>query len=504
MVKLCSKGRDDMRYSHIFWDFNGTIIDDVGNALNCVNDMLERKGRAPITLDDYYTYVETPIIGFYRHILPPEELDFDEISRQYHYDYARHMNETGLADGAYELLHKLKAMGMHQYIITANIITEARELVEKFGIDNCFDKILGAENTLAESKIDRAKAFFETLNINRNNAILIGDTLHDLETANALGIDCVLVAYGHQGRRLLEANNAFTVNSLKEVEAIIFDDRNVDFHTHSTCSDGTVTPTELVNHAKNAGLSAFALTDHDSVDGIKEAQEEAERIGIEFVPGIEFSAAENTETHIIGLFIDPENKDLLKTIEKLKGSRKRRMEEICYKLRNLGMAITHEEALNIAGGNFVGRAHIAKLMVEKGYCTTIKECFEKYIGLGKPAYAEKNELSAIEAVQAIRAAGGLAFLAHLNQTGYDLNQLEDLLLKLKSAGLNGIEGYYPEYTAEQISDYRNLAHKLSLCFSGGSDFHGTIKPHIEIGVGSGSLSIPYFIMENMKNILKID
>ena len=493
-----------MRYSHIFWDFNGTIIDDVGNALQCVNDMLERKGRQPITLDDYYTYVETPIIGFYRHILPPDELDFQDISRQYHSDYARHINETGLAEGAYELLHKLKAMGVHQYIITANILSEAEELIEKFGISSCFDKILGAENTLAESKIDRAKAFFRELNINRNDAILIGDTLHDLETANALGIDCVLVSYGHQGRRLLEEHNAFTVNSLKDVEQIIFDNRVVDFHTHSTCSDGTLTPKALVNHAKKSGLSAFALTDHDSVDGIKEAKEEAERIGMEFIAGIEFSAAENTETHIIGLFIDPENETLLKTIEKLKGSRKRRMEEICFKLRNLGMDITHEEALEIAGGNFVGRAHIAKLMVEKGYCETIKECFEKYIGLGKPAYAEKNELSAVEAVKAIRAAGGLAFLAHLNQTGYSLEQLEELLLKLKSAGLNGIEGYYPEYTAEQISDYRALAEKLSLCFSGGSDYHAAMKPHIQIGVGTGDLSIPYFVLQNMKNILKID
>lgn len=493
-----------MRYSHIFWDFNGTIIDDVGNALQCVNDMLERKGRQPITLDDYYTYVETPIIGFYRHILPPDELDFQDISRQYHSDYARHINETGLAEGAYELLHKLKAMGVHQYIITANILSEAEELIEKFGISACFDKILGAENTLAESKIDRAKAFFKELNINRNDAILIGDTLHDLETANALGIDCVLVSYGHQGRRLLEEHNAFTVNSLKDVEKILFDNRIVDFHTHSTCSDGTLTPKELVNHAKKSGLSAFALTDHDSVDGIKEAKEEAERIGIEFIPGIEFSAAENTETHIIGLFINPENETLLKTIEKLKGSRKRRMEEICFKLRNLGMDITHDEALEIAGGNFVGRAHIAKLMVEKGYCETIKECFEKYIGLGKPAYAEKNELSAVEAVKAIRAAGGLAFLAHLNQTGYSLEQLEELLLKLKSAGLNGIEGYYPEYTAEQISDYRALAEKLSLCFSGGSDYHAAMKPHIQIGVGTGDLYIPYFVLQNMKNILKID
>ena len=491
-----------MRYGHIFWDFNGTIIDDVNNALACVNDMLLRKGKSPITLADYYTYIETPIVGFYRHILSAEELNFDEISKDFHKDYARHLDETRLADGAYDLLHRLKEMGANQYIITATHIDEATELTKKFGIYNCFDKILGADNVLAESKAQRAKTFFNSLNIKPSDALFIGDTLHDLETANELGVDCVLVAYGHQGRKLLEEHNAYTVENLKEVEKIIFDKRTVDFHTHSTCSDGTLTPTELVNHAKNSGLSAFALTDHDSVDGIKDAKKEAERIGIEFIPGIEFSAADDTETHIIGLFIDPENEELLKTITNLKGSRKRRMEEICAKLRALGFNIAHEEALELAGGTFVGRAHIAKLMVQKGYCETVQECFEKYIGLNKPAYAEKNELTAEEAVRAIRASGGLAFLAHLNQTKYDISELRSLLIKLKHAGLNGIEGYYPEYTEEHIKDYRNLASELSLALSGGSDYHADMKPHISIGTGKGNLSVPYYILENMKGILR--
>ena len=489
-----------MRYHYIFWDFNGTVIDDVHNALGCVNDLLERKQRNPITLEDYYNYVETPIVGFYHHILPPEEIDFEEISKDYHRDYAKRIDETHLAEGAYELMHSLKEQGAHQYIITANHIDEVTDLMKKFGIYECVDNILGAENTLAESKIQRAQNFFKSLAIDPNDAIFIGDTLHDLETANALGIDCILVEYGHQGKRLLREHNAFTVSTLEDVEKIINDNRRVDFHTHSTCSDGMLTPTELVKHAEKMGLSAFALTDHDSVDGIKEAMKEAENHSIEFIPGIEFSAADDTETHIIGLFIDPDNEILLNTIKKLKDSRKRRMEDICNKLRALGFEITHDEALEVAGGNFVGRAHIAKLLVKKGYCATIKECFEKYIGLGKPAYSEKNELTATEAVQSIRAAGGLAFLAHLNQTGYDLEKTEKLLTKLKEAGLNGIEGYYPEYTPEHITEYRELALKLKLALSGGSDYHAQMKPHIEIGVGTGSLHIPYYVFENLKNI----
>lgn len=491
-----------MRYHYIFWDFNGTVIDDVHNALGCVNDLLERKNRTPITLSEYYNYVETPIIGFYRHILPPEELNFDEISRDYHKDYAKRIDETQLAEGAYELMHSLKEQGVHQYIVTANHIDEVTQLINRFGIEDCVEQILGAQNTLAESKTERAKKLFSSLNIHPNDAIFIGDTLHDLETANAMGIDCVLVEYGHQGRKLLREHNAFTVPSIKDVENIIYDNRTVDFHTHSTCSDGTLTPSELVRHAEKSGLSAFALTDHDSVDGIKEAMAEAEKCNIEFIPGIEFSAADDTETHIIGLFIDPENEKLLGTIKKLKDSRRRRMEDICRKLRDLGFTITHEEALEVAGGNFVGRAHIAKLMVTKGYCETVKECFDKYIGLGKPAYSEKNELTATEAVKSIRAAGGLAFLAHLNQTGYDLEQLENLLTELKEAGLIGIEGYYPEYTPEHTSQYRTLAEKLSLAVSGGSDYHADMKPHIQIGVGKGDLRIPYYILENLKNILK--
>lgn len=489
-----------MRYHYIFWDFNGTLIDDVHNALGCVNDLLQRKNRPFITLEDYYNYVETPIIGFYRHILPPEELDFDEISRDYHRDYAKRIDETHLAEGAYELMHALQAAGAHQYIVTANIIDECIELTKRFGIYDCVEKILGASDTLAESKTERAKKLFDSLNIDRNDAVFIGDTLHDLETANALGIDCVLVEYGHQGKKLLREHNAFTVESLKEVERIIYDERVVDLHTHSTFSDGTLTPTELVMHAEKSGLSAFALTDHDSVDGIKEATEAAKNSNIEFIPGIEFSAAEKTETHIIGLFIDPENETLLNTIKRLKENRQKRMKDICFKLHNMGFDISYEEVLHSAGGAFVGRAHIAKLMMEKGYCETIRACFDKYIGLGKPAYSEKTELTATEAVKAIRAAGGLAFLAHLNQTGFNENELTELLCELKSAGLNGIEGYYPEYTAEHISQYRALAEKLSLSLSGGSDYHAQMKPHIEIGVGTGSLKIPYFIYENLKAI----
>ncbi len=491
-----------MSYTHIFWDFNGTIIDDVGNALACVNDLLTRKGRSHITLEDYYTYVETPIIGFYYHILPPDEVDFDEISRAYHSDYARHLDETQLAEGAYDLLHSLCDKGIHQYIITANNIDEVHELLDKYRISDCFEAVLGADNNLAESKTQRALKLFEELKPDPRQVLFVGDTLHDLETANALGVDCVLVEYGHQGRRLLREKGAYTVPSLKEVEKIILDNRTIDLHTHSTCSDGTLTPRELVLHAKASGLSAIALTDHDTVDGIAQARECAEKIGLELIPGIEFSASDETETHIIGLFIDPESPELLALTRQLREHRKNRVSLICQKLQAMDMDITAEECQRLSGNEFVGRSHIAAILTEKGYCQSIPEAFDKYIGFGKPAYVRKNELTAAQAVKAIKDAGGLAFLAHLHQTKYSVPQLKNLLISLKEAGLDGIEGYYTEYTSQHIEDYRNLAIELSLRLSGGSDFHADMKPHIKIGTGTENLRIPYFILDSIKDLKK--
>lgn len=489
-----------MSYKHILWDWNGTLIDDVLNALACVNDMLARKGRNPITLSQYYEYVETPIIGFYRHILPPEELDFSEISENYHKDYARHIGETSLAENAEEVLENLKNHGIKQYIVTATHIDEATELTEKFGVKEYFEEILGPSDNLAQSKIQRAKELFLNRNIKRSEALFVGDTLHDYEVANALGIDCVLVSYGHQGRKLLSRSGCFIVDSLKEVEKIIFDDRKVDFHTHSTCSDGSLSPSELVRHAEKNGLSAIALTDHDSVDGVKEALKEAAKTGIELIPGIEFSVTGDTELHIIGLFVDVENDTLLKTVEKLRIARKNRMKDIIKKLRSLGFDVTYEEALKESRENFVGRLHIAQVMINKGYTNSVKETFDKYIGIGKPCYSDSKDLTYEEAINAISASGGISFLAHLNQTGYDEGKLRTVLSRMKEAGLTGIEGYYTEYTDEQTAEYRTLAADLGLAFSGGSDFHGTAKPNIEIGTGTGALHIPYFALENLKTI----
>ena len=176
------------------------------------------------------------------------------------------------------------------------------------------------------------------------------------------------------------------------------------------------------------------------------------------------------------------------------------MEEICKKLRDHGFDITYEEASQLAGGDFLGRAHIARLMLNKGYVSSVKEAFDKYIGLNKPCYAVKKEITPKDAITAIRNAGGLAFLAHLHQTKLNNERLFELLKELKGYGLNGIEGYYTEYTDENIIEFRTLAQKLGLFYSGGSDFHGSMKPQVNLKTGYGDLHIPYSTLSTLKRL----
>ena len=489
-----------MRYHNILWDWNGTLIDDAVTSLNCVNDMLKEMNKPLITLEQFYTYVETPIIGFYRHILTEDELDFSKISKSFHEAYNNRLSETELSSNALNVLQTLKKNGAKQYIITATKEESARKLTIKYGVNEYFDGIFGADNTLAESKVERALKFFNENNINPADTVFIGDTLHDLETANALGVDCILVTFGHQGKTIVENSGTVTADSLDEVLNIILDERAVDFHAHSTFSDGTFTPTELINHAVEVGLSAVALTDHDTVNGIEEAIEASKNKAIEFIPGIEFSVADGTEIHIIGLFIDHKNETLLNVIQKTRSQREVRMKGVIEKLQNLGFKITYEEAQKLAGGDFVGRAHIAHVLMDKGYVSTVKEAFDKYIGLNKPCYVEKKEITPKDAITAIRSAGGLAFLAHLHQTKFDFQKLDKLLEELKGYGLNGIEGYYTEYTNEHIKEFRTLAQKHGLFYSGGSDFHGSMKPTVKLRSGYSDLHIPYSILTTLKRL----
>ena len=272
----------------------------------------------------------------------------------------------------------------------------------------------------------------------------------------------------------------------------------IDLHTHSLKSDGSMTPAEVVREAKRAGLAAIALSDHDTVDGIREAVAEGEKIGVEVIPAIEFSVQSKTETHILGYFIDIENPDLLKTLKEVVDLRIERNYVTCQRLNELGFDITIEEVRALAPNNFVGRAHFARVLMDKGYTKSVKEGFDLYMTSGKYAYCEKQRLTARNAVELIGKCGGISFLAHPHLTKLGDDELKEFLKELKGFGLSGLEGDYTDYTPEMQEKYQAMAKELGLLISGGTDFHAAMKPHISIGTGLGNMKIPYSVLEAMK------
>ena len=272
----------------------------------------------------------------------------------------------------------------------------------------------------------------------------------------------------------------------------------IDLHTHSTCSDGSMTPAELVHHAKESGLCAMALSDHDTVSGVDEAMATGREFGIEVIPAIELSAVSATETHILGYFIDPHAPELVHALGRIRDIRVERLTETCEMLRQHDIAVSMDEVRATAGGGVLCRAHIAKIMTEKGYAESPRDAFNRWLNVGCPCYSETQAITDEEAIALIRSAGGDAYLAHLHLTKLPDDRLDAFVTRLASAGLSGIEGYYTDYTVDMAEKYRALAKKYGLAISGGTDFHGSFKPHIAIGRGLGDMEIPYAVLEAMK------
>ncbi|HPD01096.1 MAG TPA: PHP domain-containing protein [Acetivibrio sp.] len=275
-------------------------------------------------------------------------------------------------------------------------------------------------------------------------------------------------------------------------------DRFVDLHTHSTASDGSMTPSEIVRHAKKSGLSAVALTDHDTVDGIEQAVEEGNKIGLEVVPGVEISLDYKTEMHLLAYFFDDSYMKIESLLERFRRSREERNPKMIEKLNSLGIDITMEDVVAEAKGRVVARPHMANVMVRKGYVKTVAEAFEKYISNGKPAYVKRDSLTPEKGIQAIREAGGIPVLAHPIYLRLDWGKLDELLSRLVSDGLMGIEAYYVDNSQEDTGNLLNLAKKHNIVATGGSDFHGSFKPDIKIGSGKGNLKVPYEALERLK------
>lgn len=278
----------------------------------------------------------------------------------------------------------------------------------------------------------------------------------------------------------------------------------IDLHIHSTASDGTFSPAEILALAQELKLGAIAITDHDTVNGSKEALGIGIPSSLKFLTGIEISASPppsfsySASLHILGYSINLDDPPLNKTLAILQEARKNRNPGIVARLNSMGVALSMDELLNEAGGGQLGRPHIAKLMVKKGYVESIKEAFDKYLGKGKPAYLDKYRIDCSKAIEVILGAGGIPVIAHpyLLNPG-NVADLEDFIIILKKMGLKGIEVYYPEHSPQIISRFEDMANRHELLMTGGTDFHGSLKPKLKMGSGTGNFFVPYILYERL-------
>lgn len=247
----------------------------------------------------------------------------------------------------------------------------------------------------------------------------------------------------------------------------------IDMHMHSTASDGTVEPRKLAQMCGEARLKFCALTDHDTVAGVQEYMSEAKKIGLNAITGIEFSTKYQGELHILGYGIDIREKRLSEALSYLAQSRITRTEKMVAKLNRCAIDISLERVKQIASSGVIGRPHIAKALAEKGYAKDVEEAFKKFLSEGCTGYVERNSISSKEAISLIKGAGGAPVFAHPGITN-DKNPRE-LIARLKSEGLMGIEVYYPEHSEEEVKLYSALAHEFGLYITCGSDFHGVTR-----------------------------
>ncbi|MFP3914764.1 MAG: PHP domain-containing protein [Actinomycetota bacterium] len=282
----------------------------------------------------------------------------------------------------------------------------------------------------------------------------------------------------------------------------------VDLHTHSVVSDGSDTPAEVVRLAASAGLRALALTDHDTLGGLEEAGTAAAGYGIELVPGVELSldwsgfGPETDEPggmHLLVLWLEEESGPLQDRLAELRRGRDDRNHSILERLAQLGLDVPMEEVMARAGEGSVGRPHIAGVMVDRGYVPDIASAFEQYLAQGGPAYVGRTRLRPHEAIDLALRSGGVPVLAHPQTLGYpDDARLEEAVRRLAEAGLVGMESHHAAVKAPRRRILRRMADRLGLAPSGGSDYHGTYKPGMEIGIGCGDLSVPDEFLEGLR------
>lgn len=272
----------------------------------------------------------------------------------------------------------------------------------------------------------------------------------------------------------------------------------IDLHTHSTASDGSLSPRELVTRAADKGLAALALTDHDTLDGLPEARAAGREHGIDIVAGVELSVADGDKSvHLLGLFLPEHPGPLAGALASLRQRRHDRNHRILAKLRELGIPIEYDMVTALARGA-VGRPHIAQVLLSMGVVTSFKEAFTRYLGAYGRAYVPKDKLALPRAVSLLHDEGGLAILAHPYILGQAGPALAATVGRFREAGLDGIEALYPEHSQAQTLEYLALARRLGLGVSGGSDFHGAAKPEIEVGRGRGNLRVDISVLDLLR------
>ncbi len=274
----------------------------------------------------------------------------------------------------------------------------------------------------------------------------------------------------------------------------------IDLHVHSTASDGSLSPLKIIERAKEIGLRAVAITDHDTVEGSAEALGYPPCPSLEILSGIEISARVPSGTmHILGYLLRLDDLTLRQTLKRLQEARANRNIKIVEKLQDLGVSIQYDEIRAVSGGGQIGRPHIAQVLVRKGAARSLGEAFKKFLRKEGPAYVARYRLLPSEAIQMILRAGGVPVLSHpFTLDAKDERELEGILVDLKEAGLKGVEVYYPEHGPKRTARYERLARRHGLVMTGGTDFHGAAKPRVQMGIGRGDLRIPYRLVEKLK------
>ncbi len=273
----------------------------------------------------------------------------------------------------------------------------------------------------------------------------------------------------------------------------------VDLHTHTTCSDGTLSPKDLLFYAKEKGLEAVAITDHDCLRGISEADKYAKELGIHLIKGLEFAAIYKTkEIHILGLFVDTSDEKFLKIVENIEIGRYERNAEMVRRFNLLNIPMTMDDLNQGDPYKVITRSHFAEYLVENNFVKDKDTAFEMYLWDGCETYLPREYYSPKEVFEIIHNAGGIAILAHPNFYGFDFDEIKEMMVEFAKDGCDGVEGYYPTYTPEEGEFIRQVAKELNLTLSGGSDYHGETKPGLDLYTGfDNTLVLPENLLENI-------